>query len=315
MASYALRRLLLLIPTLLLASVLIFVLMRVVPGDVASAILRDEATPESLAALREELGLNRPVLVQYADWMAGIVRLDLGNSLLYRGHKIGDLVREAFPITLHLTFWGMTITLALALPVGIYSALRQNSMGDYLLRLFVVGGLSVPTFWLGIIVLYLLTIHADWSPRFQYISMCEDPWGSFQAFAIPSAVFAYHTAAIIARMLRSQLLEVIREDYIRTANAKGLRGRVVANRHALPNALLPVVTIVGNQFAVMLSGLVVVERIFALPGLGTLMITGAVNREFNMVQSLFLLIAAMVVVVNLLVDLLYGWLDPRIKLS
>ena len=164
-------------------------------------------------------------------------------------------------------------------------------------------------------MLYLLTSYLNWAPEFRYVSFFDDPWGNFRAFFIPASVFAYHNTAIIARMLRSQLLEVIREDYIRTATAKGLRARLVAYRHALPNALLPVVTIAGSQFTVMIGGLVVVERIFALPGLGTLMISAAENLDLVMAQSLFLIIATMVLTVNLLVDLLYGWLDPRLRLG
>jgi peptide/nickel transport system permease protein len=313
--NYAARRLFLFIPTLLFSSVVIFLLMRVAPGDTAAAILGDDATPERLAALRTELGLNRPLVVQYVDWLVGVVRLDLGNSLLYRGHKIGDLISDAMPITLNMTGWGILLMLAMALPIGILSAFRRDTPIEYVLRLVSIAGLSVPTFWLGIIVLFLMLRFLRWTPEFRYISFFDDPLGNFKAFVIPAAIFAYHYAAIIARMLRSQLLEVAREDYVRTATAKGLAEGVVARRHALPNAMLPVVTIIGAQVAQMLSGLIVVEHIFALPGLGTLMIQAAVNRDFIIVQSLTLVITAIVLAVNLVVDLLYGWLDPRVRLA
>jgi peptide/nickel transport system permease protein len=315
MRNYVVRRLALFLPTLLFASIVIFMLMRIAPGDVAAAILRDEATPESLATLRAQLGLDRPLPVQYLDWLGGILRFDLGNSMLYKGHKISGLIGDAFPITLHMTVWGIIIMLILSIPVGLYSALRRNSPGEYLLRFLSIGGLSIPTFWLGIIVLFLLLRFLGWAPEFHYVSFFQNPGENFKAFVIPATVFAYHYAAVVARMLRSQMLEVIRDDYVRTARAKGLTDNLVAYRHAFPNALLPVVTLIGSQFATMLSGLVVVENIFALPGLGTLMVVAAVNRDFVIVQSLTLFIALIVLMVNLVIDLLYSWLDPRVRLA
>jgi peptide/nickel transport system permease protein len=203
----------------------------------------------------------------------------------------------------------------IALPVGIYSALGKSAIVTYALRLFSIAGLSIPTFWLSIIVLYILIRYFNWSPQFRYISFLDDPVANFKMFVIPAGVFAYANAAVIARMLRSQLLEIAGEDYIRTARAKGLGATRVNYRHALPNALLPVVTIIGSQFAAMVTGLVIVERIFALPGLGTTMVNATLNSDYILVQSLFMLIAFMVLAVNLVVDVLYGLLDPRIRLS
>ena len=313
MTRYIIKRLLLFIPTLVGCSILIFVLMRVVPGDVAFAILGDDATAESIAILTEELGLDDPLAEQYATWILGLLRFDLGESLLYKGVEVRDMVTRAYPITVTMTAYGMVITLLVALPIGIFSALSRGTFVEYLLRGFSIAGVTIPTFWLAIFVLFLLTRFLHWAPDFRYISFLDNPIDNFKIFIIPAAVFGYHNVAVVARMLRSQLLEVIREDYVRTARAKGLRAGLVIYRHALPNALLPVLTIAAGQFAAMISGLVVVERIFALPGLGTLMITGATNVDYNLVQSLFLIIAVMVLAVNLLVDLLYGWLDPRIR--
>lgn len=315
MRAYVVQRLVLFIPTLLFASLAIFLLIRLAPGDTAAAILGDNATPDRIAALRVELGIDRPLAVQYVDWLGGLVRLDLGTSLLYRDQKIGELIAEAIPITLNMTVWGLVIMLGIALPFGVYSAYARGSYGEYLVRILSIAGVSLPTFWMAIIILFVLLRFLNWTPAFHYVSFVDDPIGNFQAFIIPSAIFAYQYAAIIARMLRSQLLEVGLEDFIRTANAKGLAPYAVARRHALPNAMLPVVTLIGSQVAQMLSGLVVVERIFALPGLGTLMISAALGRDFVIVQSLTLIITALVLTVNLVVDLLYGWLDPRVRLA
>lgn len=315
MVQYVLRRLALIPPTLLLASLAIFFLLRVVPGDVAAAILGEDATAESLARVREQLGLNRPLIVQYLDWLNGVIRLDLGDSMLFQGFANSELIESALPVTLHMTVYGMVITLLLALPIGMYSAFRRNSPSEYLLRGFCIGGLSIPTFWLGIIVLYLLLRIFNWAPQFRFVSFFDDPVENVKLFVIPASIFAYNNAAILARMLRSQLLEVGHEDFIRTARAKGLTGGAVAYRHALPNAMLPVVTVLGSQFTAMINGLVVIEQVFALPGIGTLTITAAQNREFLLVQSLFLIIALVVLSVNLLVDLLYAWLDPRVRLG
>jgi peptide/nickel transport system permease protein len=315
MVQYMLRRLAVIPPTLFLASIAIFLLLRVVPGDVAAAILGEDATAESLAMVREQLGLNRPLIVQYLDWLNGIVNLNLGDSMLFSGFTNSELIGEALPVTLHMTVYGMVITLLLAIPIGMFSAFRRNSVAEYLLRAFCIGGLSIPTFWLGIIVLYLLLRLFNWAPQFRYVSFFDDPVANFKLFVLPASIFAYNNAAILARMLRSQLLEVGHEDFVRTARAKGLSGGAVAYRHVMPNALLPVVTVLGTQFTGMLNGLVVIEQVFALPGLGTLTITAAQNREFVMVQSLFLLLALVVLSVNLLIDLLYAWLDPRIRLG
>lgn len=315
MASYIAKRIGLAIPTLFLASVIIFVAMRVIPGDVAGTILGPNATPESIARVRSELGLDRPLLVQYVDWIWGLVRLDLGNSMLYQRTAVGALIKDALPITITLAAYGMVLTIVFAFPLGVYSARKQGSFTDNAIRAITVGGLSIPTFWLGVLVLFVFITVFTWTPSFQYVSIFTNPWENFTNFISPGAVMAFHSMAVIARMLRSQMLEVMGEDYIRTAHAKGLPPRIIAWRHAVPNALLPVVTVTGSQFAILISGLVVVERIFNLPGLGTLMINGARNQDYLLVQSLFLMIAAMVLAINLVVDILYSWLDPRVKLG
>jgi peptide/nickel transport system permease protein len=284
-----------------------------VPGDIAAAILGDDATPEAVAKLHNELGLNRPLVIQYVSWLWDLVRLDLGSSLLYRGIEVGTLIREAIPITITMTIYGMIITIIIAVPVGVVTGLREGSWMEYAFQSFSIAGVSVPTFWLGVILLFLMLKLFHWSPNFRYVSFFDAPWENFKAFILPAIVYGYYNVAVMARMLRSQILGVLREDYVRTAHAKGLATSYVIYRHALPNALLPVVTVAGNQFAAMMGGLIVTEKIFALPGLGTLTITSAVNLDYVMAQSLFFIIIIMVLIVNLGVDLIYAIIDPRIQ--
>lgn len=315
MSNYVIRRLVLMLPTLFLASVLIFLAMRVMPGDVAAAVLGDSATPASIEQLREELGLNRPLLTQYLSWIGGIFTLDLGTSLLYRGSEVDQLIVAALPTTVTMAVYGIVLTLIFALPLGVLSALKRGTIIDPVLKFVTVSGISIPTFWLGILSLFAFISIFTWSPRFEYVSVFDDPIGNFTTFIVPASIMAFHNVAVIARMLRSQMLEVIRQDYIRTAQAKGLSPRSIAWRHAVPNALLPVVTVAGSQFAILISGLVVMERVFNLPGLGTLMIHGAMGRDYILVQTLFMFIAVLVLVINLAVDLLYLRLDPRVRVS
>ncbi|MDP2950355.1 MAG: ABC transporter permease [Chloroflexota bacterium] len=316
MSGYVVRRLLLYVPTLIGVSIIIFVIMRVIPGDPAVMVLSGPGgeavyTQEDLVRMHRILGLDRPLVVQYADWMWGFVRGDWGISLRYNA-DVFEEVRRRLPVTAELAMLGMFIAVAIGLPVGLISAMRQETWADYVGRVFTIVGLAMPTFWLGMLVVVALSTWFNWLPPLGYAKLHNEPWGNLQQMSFPALVLGYHMAAYIARMVRAQMLEVLRQDYIRTAHAKGLRERVVVVRHALKNALLPVITLAGVLVGGLLSGAVVIELIFSLPGIGRLLLDGLRTRDFPVVQALVLVFATIFLMVNLLVDLLYGWLDPRI---
>ena len=313
MKQYIARRLLLAIPTLIGVSLIIFFIMAVIPGDVAIAILGDAANEKTVADLRETLGLNAPLLERYWNWVSGMLTGDLGNSLFFSGRAISDLLIETFPVTLNLAVYTMVIAVVLAVPLGTISAIRHNTWIDYFLRVFSIIGLSVPVFWLGIMITLFLVKTFSWQPELRWVSPFDDPWRNFKIMVWPSFTLGYFQVAFIARMTRSSLLEVIHEDYMRTARAKGLSERTVIIRHGLRNALIPIVTVGSLQFVALLAGVVVTERVFNMTGWGTLFATGVLNRDFPLVQTMVFFFAGIVVVVNLLTDLLYAWLDPRIR--
>lgn len=315
MRAYIARRLLWSIPTIVGMSLLIFLIMRILPGDVAHMLLGGEgasATPREYQALREKLGLDRPLYEQYADWVGKAARLDFGLSLLDERPVIWH-IRYALPITANLAVYTILLTVIMAVPIGVMSALHQDRPLDYLLRSFSIVGLSIPNFWFGIMVLLFLVILFRWMPDFEYVSPFTDPWGNLKQMIWPSMTLALAHLAVVARMMRSCLLEVLREDYIRTARAKGLTEGAVVSQHALKNAIIPVVTVAGIQFAVMLGGTVVTETVFNLPGLGRLLVRGVEFRDYPMAEGIIVLFGTFVVLTNLGVDLLYGWLDPRIR--
>jgi peptide/nickel transport system permease protein len=314
MRKYVLRRLLLAIPVLLLSSVIVFGLMRVMPGDALIALMGESGNigDRELAHVRQQLRLDLPYHEQYAIWLWQLVSLRPGDSI-FTGEPITTSLAKAIPVTLELTTLALILGLVIAVPIGVISATRQNSASDYVGRVVAVSGLSFPDFWLATLVITFAAIWFHWIPPIGYTSFWESPLKNLQQFLLPAAVLGFRLSAATMRMTRSTVLEVLREDYVRTAWAKGLGGRIVVYKHALKNALIPVVTIVGGQLGVLLAGAVVVESIFALPGMGRLTVEAILYRDYPVVQTNVMLVAATLVSLNLLVDLSYAWLDPRIR--
>jgi peptide/nickel transport system permease protein len=314
MHKYVLRRLLLAFPVLLLSSLIVFGLMRVMPGDALTVLMGESGNvgAKELAKLRRDLGLDRPYHEQYALWLWQMVSLNPGDSI-FTNEPIPVSLRKAIPVTLELTALAMIIGLVVAVPIGVLSATRQDSTSDYVGRVVAVSGLSLPDFWLATLVITFAAIWFHWIPPIGYVSLWDSPWKNLQQFLLPAAVLGFRLSAATMRMTRSTVLEVLREDYVRTAWAKGLAGRIVVYKHALKNALIPVVTIVGGQLGVLLAGTVVVETIFALPGMGRLTVEAILFRDYPVVQTNVMLVAATLVTLNLVVDLTYAYLDPRIR--
>jgi peptide/nickel transport system permease protein len=317
MGEYAIRRVLLFIPTLLVATILVFTLFWIIPGDPALTILAGgegdtgSVSPEQLQQLRQALGLDRPLYVQYGSWLGNVLRGDLGTSLWYKT-PVWDQLKDRFFVTMELAVMAILLAFCVAVPLGVISAVKQDTGFDYLSRIFSGIGVALPTFWLGILIVYALAAFFQWLPPLGYATLWDDPLLNLQQLIFPAVTLAFHDLAFTARVTRSSMLEVMREDYLRTARAKGLMDVVVIGRHALKNALLPVVTISGYQFARLLGGVIIVESIFVVPGMGTLLIDSIIHRDFIVLQAIVLLIAAVVLSLNLLIDLLYGVLDPRI---
>lgn len=314
MGTYLAQRVVQLVPVLLVISTLVFFIFHVIPGDEATARLGTSATPERIASLRHELGLDRPVYVQYVDWLSKAVRGDLGKSYINE-QPVFSLVLEKFPATLELAFLGVLLSLLVSVPVGTLAALRRGTWIDQIARMVALVGFCVPRYWLAILLILGLAVRVQWFPPAGFVPISEDPIDNLRHSALPVLALAATLAAVQMRFLRSSLLDVIAQDYVRTAYAKGLVHRVVVVRHALANALIPFVTVVGLQFAQLLGGLVVVEQIFAWPGIGWLMVQSITQRDVAVVQGAVLLIATGFVVINLLVDLAYAYLDPRIHES
>jgi len=311
--KYALRRLLLAVPVLVLSSLIVFGLMRVMPGDALTALMAESGNvgAKELAKLRGDLGLDRPYWEQYGIWVWQMLTLNPGYSI-FTNEPIPVALRNAIPVTLELATLAMVLGLVIAVPIGVLSATRQDKASDYVGRVVAISGLSLPDFWLGTLVITFAAIWFHWIPPIGYTSLWESPWRNLQQFLLPAAVLGFRLSAATMRMTRSTVLEVLREDYVRTAWAKGLGGRVVVYKHALKNALIPVVTIVGGQLGTLLAGTVVVETIFALPGMGRLTVEAILFRDYPVVQTNVMLVALTLVTLNLVVDLTYGWLDPRI---
>ena len=316
MWHYIARRALQGLLVLFLVSFVVFSLVRLLPGDAILMQLDQAAapTPENLERARQELGLDRPFLQQYATWIGGVLRGDLGNSLTSRRPVLHELLKR-INLTSHLALMSLVIALAIAIPVGVLSAVRQDTVADYLGRLLAILGLSLPDFWLATVVITFLAIWFRWIPPIGFAPIWVDPARNLSQLLLPALIIGARLAAVSMRMTRSSLLEVLRQDYIRTAWAKGLRARVIIVKHAFKNAFIPVVTIVGQQFSVLLGGTVIVEFIFLQPGVGSLMLDAVVLRDYTLIQGAVLFFAAVTVVMNLLVDLSYAWLDPRIRYS
>ncbi|MCS7206658.1 MAG: ABC transporter permease [Dehalococcoidia bacterium] len=315
MHIYILQRLLLAVPTFLGAVVLVFVLMRLLPGDVVAVLVpggESAASQEHIARLREQLGLTRPLPVQFWDWFSRALRFDFGHSL-WTGQPIRTEFALRYPVTISLLVVSLAVSVAIALPAGILMALKQDTWVDYLLRIFTIAGLSIPNFFLAILAIVGLVLLFHWTPPLEYRPLWEDPWLNFQRLMLPALITGYRLSAVGARLTRSSMLEVLREDYIRTARAKGLRERVVVSRHALKNALIPVVTLIGLEVITLFGGIVIVETVFTIPGMGRFLVDAIFHRDYPSVQALVFVFALFVLVVNLVVDLVYAWLDPRIR--
>ncbi len=319
MQGLIVRRLLIAIPTLVGATILVFVVMRVIPGDIAYALLAGEegaaqVDPAALADLRRELGTDRPLHVQYVDWIAGLLQGSLGDSMLNRLPVAGEIARR-LPITLEIAFFSVAIGFGAGLPLGIISALRRDTWADLISRIASILFLAIPSFWLGLLILLLTTRLFTWIPPLGYHPLWSSPGTNLVQVLFPSLVIGSHLMAIVARMTRSTMLEVINEDYIRVARAKGFSERQIVLRHALKNSLLPVLTIASLSFGTLLGGAVVMERVFSVPGIGSYLIESITVRDYTAVQALVFIFAAAFIVINLIVDLAHGWLDPRISSS
>ncbi len=319
MQQYVVRRLLAIIPLMIGVSIVIFFVMRVLPGDVAAVIasrgdLETPPTQEQIEAVRIRLDLDRNIFLQYGDWVWDAVRFDLGESYFKERSVRDDIIRK-LPVTIELGLLSILIAWIIALPVGIISAVKQDSVWDYAGRIFSISGLAVPTFWAGILTILILSRYFSWLPPLGYREFFEDPRGNLLQLIFPALALGWTLSATAARMTRSSMLEVLREDYIRTARSKGLKEAVVILRHALRNALIPVITLAGFMISLVIGGTVIIESIFSLPGMGLYLVQAIEIRDFPVIQGVVLLIAFAFAIVNLVVDLLYGFIDPRIRQS
>ena len=312
MAGVAFRRLLSAIPVLLIVSLISFGLMRLIPGDPAAAIAGIAATPAQIEQLRRDLGLDQPVWVQLLHYYEGLLRGDLGRSLLL-GKGVFAATMERLPVTIGLSLYALVFTLLIGIASGIVAALRQNSWIDQAAMMFAMIGISVPNFFLGLLMIILFAVHLGWLPSGGYVPFGENPPGWLASMTMPAFSLALLQAGLLARITRSSMLEVLRQDYIRTARAKGLPGRRVILKHALANALIPIVTVVGIIVSLLLSGAVVTEALFSIPGMGQLLTQAVLNRDYPMVQGGLLLVTTFLVLVNITVDVLYAVLDPRVR--
>lgn len=316
MVQYSIRRLLLGLLTAWLVSLFIFAALRIMPGDVALAILgADEGavyTDADIRALREELGLDAPLPLQYIYWLGDTLTLDWGTSLI-SNMEVWPEFKAKFPITLWLTILTTVLSTVLGIPMGIVMALRQDTWTDYVMRILSLAGLSVPNFWIATMIIVAGMLYFNWGPQLIYEGPFEDPWANFNIMVWPAVAGGWSSAATKSRMMRSTTLEVMRQDYIRTAHAKGLTEYTVTARHVMKNAMLPVVTVIGLSIATAVGGSVIMETIFMLPGIGRYLVDGLQTRDYPVVQTLTLVFCLWVIITNLLVDLSYAWLDPRIR--
>jgi len=318
MRQYTIKRIGLFLPTVLLVTVLVFVLMRWIPGDPALAILEDEGggsfTQEDLARLRHELGTDRPIVVQYATWIGGVIRGDFGDSLWFKAPVMGEL-KDRIPVTAELAIFAMVLAMVVAIPLGVISAVNPNSKVDYAARVFTLGGIALPTFFTAILMILFLVRVFNWLPPLGYERLWVDPMSNLQQMLFPALALAGYDMAFIAKVTRSAMMEILREDYMRTARSKGLTERMVLARHGLKNAFLPILTISGWQFGRLFGGTIIIETIFLVPGMGRILIESIGHRGYVMIQAVVVIIGLSIVTINLMIDLLYGWLDPRIRFA
>jgi peptide/nickel transport system permease protein len=300
------------IPVLFGISILVFLLVHLIPGDVAQILLGTQATDQQIETLRRTFGLDRPLPVQYVDWLSHILRGDFGVSFRTNRPVLPDLVQR-FGVTLQLTLTSMLIALVVAIPLGVVSAANRGRTSDSISRVVALLGLSIPNFWLGTLLILFVSLVLHWLPPVGFVSLLDNPLLGFQTLILPALALGTAVAAFIMRMVRSSLLEVLRQDYVRTAYAKGLQDRTVLYRHALKNAFIPVLTVIGVQIGYLLGGAVIIESIFSLPGMGRFLLDSISNRDYSIVQGGVLFIALIFCLVNLSVDLVYAWIDPRIR--
>jgi peptide/nickel transport system permease protein len=314
MQTYILRRVLALIPTLLFASLIVFVTVRLIPGSVIDLMLsqNDIAVGKDRTQLEVALGLDRPMHVQYVRWMGGALVGDLGRSL-WQNTPVASQLLERLPVTFELGLLALAVALCVALPIGIYSAIRQDTAGDYLTRSFSILMLAIPSFWLGTLVMVFPSMWWGWSPELKYVPFRQDPLRNLGQMIVPAVILGTSLSAVTMRLTRTMMLEVLRQDYIRTAWAKGLSEGPVVARHALRNALIPVVTLIGLQAPLLIGGAVIMEQIFVIPGMGLLLLEAVSQRDYPIITGVFLVLGVCVMLVNLLVDLSYGTLDPRVR--
>jgi peptide/nickel transport system permease protein len=312
--AFLIRRLLLTLPILFIVSVVCFSLINLIPGDPATVILGPEASEHAKEQMREQLGLNKPIVVQYVDWLGGVLHGDLGKSLV-DGTPVSQLILQRLPVTLELALGTFLVSLTIAVVAGILSASKRGTWVDYVSTGFALGGISIPHFWLGMMFIIIFAVYLGWLPASGYVPFFEDPAANIAVMILPVLATGLRESAELMRMLRSSLLEELGSDYVRTAFSKGLSRRVVVIRHAVRNALIPFVTASGLQIAALLGGLVVTEQVFQLPGVGRLIVESILERDYTVVQGAVLTVTIIVILINVLVDLLYAVIDPRIALS
>jgi peptide/nickel transport system permease protein len=315
MQQYIARRLLFMIPTMLGVTLLVFTILRLLPGDAVTLMIQDfGGYAKDADDLRAKLGLDKPFHEQYLIWLGHIVRGDLGVSLR-SGTPVTEDIAARIPVTLELGVLGLLISLLISIPLGVYSAVRQDTLSDYIARSAAIGMLAIPGFWLATLSITLPSIWWGWSPPVRYSQLLDDPGKNLSHMIIPAVILGIGLSGTIMRLTRTQMLEVLRQDYVRTATAKGLAPRMVLYRHALKNSLIPIVTVLGLQLTVLISGTVVLENVFAVPGMGRFLLDAINGRDYPQVQAVVLIFALLIIGSNLFVDILYAWLDPRIRYS
>jgi peptide/nickel transport system permease protein len=314
MIAYILRRLVMLVPVLIVVGVVVFGLVHLTPGDPAAVILGDRATPEDIARLRTQLGLNDPLPVQFVRWFGNVLRLDFGESI-FLGEPVTQALLNRMQPTVLLTVYALTIQVSIGIPAGVFAAVRHNSPLDRSLTVMAISGSAIPTFFLGILLILIFAVRLRWLPSGGYVPFGEDPAAHFKAMLMPAFALGFSAAGLLARLVRSSMLDVLREDYVRTAFAKGLPEQLVIMRHALRNALIPALTVIGISIGALLGGAIVTETVFTIPGMGRLVVQSIARRDYPVIQGAIIAIAMTYVLVNLVVDVLYVYIDPRVRLG
>ena len=314
MRAYIGRRLLALIPTLFFASLIVFISIRLIPGDVIDLMLaqNDIVTGQDRAKIEAALGLDQPVYIQYFRWIGDALSGDLGSSL-WQNVPVTDQLLVSLPITFELGLLALIVALSVSIPIGVYSAMRQDTAGDYVARSFSLLMLAIPSFWLGTLVMVFPSVWWRWAPELEYIPFFDDPVTNLKHMIVPAILLGLSMSAVTMRMTRTMMLEVMRQDYIRTARAKGVGEKLLVVRHALRNGLIPVITLIGLQAPLLIGGAVILEQIFVVPGMGLLLLEAVFQRDYPVISGVFLVVGVGVLVINLLVDLSYGWLDPKVR--